>query len=79
MRYEDTIPKKNGTKELMKTAQQPRTKMSDVEKGLISLGAVAGAVYAIHSKRSFWGILGFMWLGSIAGGGMGNLFKKKED
>lgn len=52
--------------------------LTNTQKGLISLGVFAGAAYAISTKRSFWGIVGFMWLGSIAGGGVGYFFKKTE-
>jgi len=52
--------------------------LSDTQKGLISIGIVAGAAFAISNKKSVLAILGFMWLGSIAGGGLAYLFKKDE-
>lgn len=52
--------------------------LSNTQKGLISIGVVAGAALAISKKKSMLAILGFMWLGSIAGGGLAYLFKKGE-
>lgn len=68
-------PKKEEKQERKMVRHIP--KLSNVQRGIISLGVVAGAVYAIKTKRSFLGILGFMWLGSIAGGGIGYVFKKE--
>lgn len=79
MKYEDTIPKNKEGSQEKEDSKEASVKLTDSQRGLISLGVVAGAIYAIHGKRSFWGILGFMWLGSIAGGGLGYLFKKKDN
>lgn len=53
--------------------------LSDTQKGLISIGVVAGAALAISKKKSVLAIIGYMWLGSIAGGGLGYLFSKKKE
>lgn len=52
--------------------------LSDKQKGLISIGVVAGAALAISKKKGMLAILGYMWLGSIAGGGLAYLFKKEK-
>jgi len=67
------------TKEKEKSPEISKPMLTDTEKGLISLGIVSGAAYAIHSKRSVLGVLGFMWLGYVAGRGFGYLLKKKEE
>ncbi|MEQ8624476.1 MAG: hypothetical protein RJQ00_06460 [Vicingaceae bacterium] len=51
--------------------------LNDKQKGLISIGVVAGAALAISKKKGMLAILGYMWLGSIAGGGLAYLFKKE--
>lgn len=52
--------------------------LTDKQKGLISIGVVAGAALAISKKKGMLAILGYMWLGSIAGGGLAYLFKKEK-
>jgi len=52
--------------------------LTDAQKGLISIGVVAGAALAISRKKSLLAIIGYMWLGSIAGGGLAFLFKKDD-
>jgi|GEM_PF-3437649 len=58
-----------------------KTELSAVQKGLISLGVVGGAVCAIRQKKGFWGTLAYLWVGSLLGAGLGQLakeFKKKS-
>jgi hypothetical protein len=50
--------------------------LTDTQKGLISIGLVAGAALAISKKKSLLVILGYMWLGSMAGGGIAYFLKK---
>ena len=70
--------KKNDTSENEKksiaTVELPS--LTNAQKGLISIGIVAGAAFAISRKKSMLAILGYMWLGSIGGGGLAYLFKK---
>jgi hypothetical protein len=42
-------------------------KISKLNIGLSSAGALAGLYYAFHTKRKFWGYVGFFILGSVAG------------
>jgi hypothetical protein len=51
--------------------------ITNAQKGLISIGIVAGAAFAISRKKGMLAILGFMWLGSVGGGGLAYLFKKE--
>ncbi len=62
-----------------KTAVPNDVLLSDVQKGLISLGIVNGAALAISQKKGFWAIIGYMWLGSMAGGGIGYLFRSMNE
>ncbi|MFA6571875.1 MAG: hypothetical protein WCT77_11645 [Bacteroidota bacterium] len=46
------------------------------------IGTIAGAYYAFHTEKSFWGYVGFILLGSIVGSTVGGimdntLFKNK--
>ena len=52
--------------------------LTDKQKCLISIGVVAGAALAISKKEGMLAILGYMWLGSIAGGGLAYLFNKEK-
>lgn len=59
--------------------QQQNNKFSmitNTQKGLISIGIVAGAAFAISKQKGWLAILGYMWIGSIGGGGIAYLFKK---
>jgi len=59
--------------------QQQNNKFSmitNTQKGLISIGIVAGAAFAISKQKGWIAILGYMWIGSIGGGGIAYLFKK---
>jgi hypothetical protein len=59
--------------------QQQNNKFSmitNTQKGLISIGIVAGAAFAISKQKGLLAILGYMWIGSIGGGGIAYLFKK---
>jgi|LakMenEpi03Aug12_release.lakeMendotaPanAssembly.Ray.scaffolds.fasta_scaffold46063_3 hypothetical protein len=42
-------------------------KVSNLQVGLSSVGAVAGLYYAFSKKKGFWGYAGFFILGSLAG------------
>ncbi len=70
--------KKNDTaedgKKSIATVELPS--LTNAQKGLISIGIVAGAAFAISRKKGMLAILGYMWLGSIGGGGLAYLFKK---
>jgi len=50
--------------------------ITNTQKGLISIGIVAGAAFAISKQKGLLAILGYMWIGSIGGGGIAYLFKK---
>lgn len=39
------------------------------------IGALAGTYYAFSNKKSFWGYVGFIILGSFAGSVLGNLYE----
>ena len=47
-------------------ADQP-TKVSNLNVGLSSIGALGGLYYAFTKKKGFWGYAGFFILGSLAG------------
>tara|TARA_R110002111_G_scaffold68624_1_gene111285 strand:- start:1217 stop:1462 length:246 start_codon:yes stop_codon:yes gene_type:complete len=51
--------------------------VTNAQKGLISIGIVAGAAFAISKKKGLLAIMGYMWLGSIGGSGLAYLFKKE--
>ena len=52
--------------------------LSNAQKGMISIGIVAGAALALSKKKGLLAIIGYSWLGSIAGGGIAYLFKKTD-
>lgn len=43
-------------------------KISNLQMGLTSAGALGGLYYAFTKKKGAWGYIGFFILGSIAGG-----------
>lgn len=43
-------------------------KISNLQMGLTSAGALGGLYYAFSKKKGAWGYIGFFILGSIAGG-----------
>tara|TARA_R110000868_G_scaffold250694_3_gene507433 strand:+ start:1498 stop:1740 length:243 start_codon:yes stop_codon:yes gene_type:complete len=51
--------------------------VTNAQKGLISIGIVAGAAFAISKNKGLLAIMGYMWLGSIGGSGLAYLFKKE--
>jgi len=79
MRSDDPSKIKNQSKQESTKKELKIPVLSDTQKGLISIGVVAGAALAITKKKSMLAIIGYMWLGSIAGGGLAYLFKKEEN
>jgi len=64
-----------GDKKSIKKIALPN--VTNSQKGLISIGIVAGAAFAISKKKGMLAILGYMWLGSIGGSGLAYFFKKE--
>ena len=51
----------------MKEITEDQYKVSKLNIGLGSAGALAGLYYAFTKKKGFWGYVGFFILGSLAG------------
>jgi hypothetical protein len=51
------------------------TEMSKGKQVGSMIGALAGTYYAFTNKKSFWGYVGFIILGSFAGSILGNLYE----
>ena len=67
--------KLNGVKSSDNIIELPN--ITNAQKGLISIGIVIGAAFAISKNKGILAIIGFMTLGSIGGGGIAYLFKKE--
>lgn len=52
-----------------------QTQMSKGQQVGSMIGALAGTYYAFSNKKSFWGYVGFILLGSFAGSVLGNLYE----
>ena len=53
-------------------------KVASIHRGIMALCAAAGGVTALAMKRRFWGVVGFMFLGSVLGSGAAFLITRNE-
>ncbi len=79
MKYDEKLGKFKSPKEKEQQARSKnRPQLTNAQKGLSSLGAVAGAAIALYQKGGFWKVIGFMILGNIAGLSIATLFTKNK-